>query len=35
MKNFINWKVYNYKDCIKRTRDKTRVYSIVHVAPGA
>ena len=24
-----------YRDCIKRTRDKTRIYSIPHDAPGA
>ena len=24
-----------YRDCIKRTRDKTRTYSILHDAPGA
>ena len=24
-----------YRDCIKRTRDKTRIYSILHDAPGA
>ena len=23
-----------YRDCIKRTRDKTRIYSIPHDAPG-
>ena len=23
-----------YSDCIKRTRDKTRIYSILHDAPG-
>ena len=24
-----------YRDCIKKTRDKTRIYSIPHDAPGA
>ena len=24
-----------YRDCIKITRDKTRIYSIPHDAPGA
>ena len=24
-----------YRDCIKMTRDKTRIYSILHDAPGA
>ena len=24
-----------YRDCIKRTRDKTRIYGILHDAPGA
>ena len=24
-----------YRNCIKRTRDKTRIYSIPHDAPGA
>ena len=24
-----------YRDCIKRTRDNTRTYSILHDAPGA
>ena len=23
-----------YRDCIKMTRDKTRIYSILHDAPG-
>ena len=24
-----------YRDCIKKTRDKTRTYSILHDTPGA
>ena len=35
----VNEKVYKleriYRDCIKMTRDKTRIYSIPHDAPGA
>ena len=35
----VNVKFYKlervYRDCIKITRDKTRIYSILHDAPGA
>ena len=35
----VNEKFYKlervYRDCIKMTRDKTRIYSIPHDAPGA
>ena len=35
----VNEKFYKlergYRDCIKRTRDKTRIYSIPHDSPGA
>ena len=35
----VNEKFYKlervYRDCIKMTRDKTRIYSILHDAPGA
>ena len=35
----VNEKFYKlervYRDCIKITRDKTRIYSILHDAPGA
>ena len=35
----VNEKVYKleriYRDCIKMTRDKTRIYSMPHDAPGA
>ena len=35
----VNEKFYKlervYRDCIKMTRDKTRIYSIMHDAPGA
>ena len=34
----VNKKIYKlervYRDCIKMTRDKTRIYSILHDAPG-
>ena len=35
----VNEKFYKlervYRDCIKMTRDQTRIYSILHDAPGA
>ena len=31
----VNCKGYNYRDCIKRTRGKTRIYSILNDIPGA
>ena len=35
----VNEKFYKlervYRDCIKMTRDKTRIYSLLHDAPGA